>query len=437
MRKRGRFEASPAPRPSWKTTNRHLQMMVTSAVSMLLCCTMLLGTTMAWFTDTITSSLNQITIGTLGIALYEGTTTNPDNRLKDGDRLFSGSSKDGGNTAETRSAYSWGPDYYQTKVLTVENTGDLELIFELRLLSGNPEVITAAKDFEVYVRTENVDQVASLATPTPIPNTNGKLENVLGPENHWEPVGNLGDILTGEDSVFQAKLAPADSASGQSKQSFAIALRMTSAGNSTQGSSLTLDIQLFAYQSNATGVVAPPTTQKTAVIYEVDDSEDTEELKPSSALNSVLKSPSVSNNQITNTTENTSNQNVTNNNNSGTTDGDDDGDQVPGITDDDDDGDQVPNSGTTNGGNDDDQSSGTTGGNDNGTVVPDSGTTDGNNNGAQVPDSSSTGGDDDSIPVPNSDTTGGDDVTPEPDSGGQNGSETDSSQGTDNSTSVE
>ena len=41
----------------------------TSVVAILLCCTMLLGTTFAWFTDTATSSGNRIQAGTLDVDL--------------------------------------------------------------------------------------------------------------------------------------------------------------------------------------------------------------------------------------------------------------------------------------------------------------------------------------------------------------------------------
>ena len=42
---------------------------IASIVSMLLCLTMLFGTTLAWFTDTVTNTNNQIVIGTLGVEL--------------------------------------------------------------------------------------------------------------------------------------------------------------------------------------------------------------------------------------------------------------------------------------------------------------------------------------------------------------------------------
>ena len=49
-----------------KSTKRAL---LTSIVSLVLCCTMLIGTTFAWFTDTVTSAGNKIQAGNLDVAL--------------------------------------------------------------------------------------------------------------------------------------------------------------------------------------------------------------------------------------------------------------------------------------------------------------------------------------------------------------------------------
>ncbi len=42
-----------------------------SVLSLLLCCSMLVGTTFAWFTDEVSSGVNTIQAGTLDIGLYE------------------------------------------------------------------------------------------------------------------------------------------------------------------------------------------------------------------------------------------------------------------------------------------------------------------------------------------------------------------------------
>ena len=51
--------------------------LLTSVVAILLCCTMLLGTTFAWFTDTATSANNVIKAGNLDVDLLVYTDTDP------------------------------------------------------------------------------------------------------------------------------------------------------------------------------------------------------------------------------------------------------------------------------------------------------------------------------------------------------------------------
>ena len=52
-----------------KTTRRAL---VLSLLSLLLCCSMLVGTTFAWFTDSVTSGKNVIIAGNLDVELSHG-----------------------------------------------------------------------------------------------------------------------------------------------------------------------------------------------------------------------------------------------------------------------------------------------------------------------------------------------------------------------------
>ena len=57
---------------STKTTKRAL---LSSVVAMLVCITMLIGTTFAWFTDTASTAVNKIQSGNLDVALemFDGT----------------------------------------------------------------------------------------------------------------------------------------------------------------------------------------------------------------------------------------------------------------------------------------------------------------------------------------------------------------------------
>ena len=72
MRKRGKFEkvSAPAPAPSrYEKLKKKtlLQSYLISLASLILCGTMLMGTTVAWFTTEVTSRENQIHAGTLEV----------------------------------------------------------------------------------------------------------------------------------------------------------------------------------------------------------------------------------------------------------------------------------------------------------------------------------------------------------------------------------
>ena len=54
---------------SSKSTKRAL---VSSALAILMCVAMLIGTTFAWFTDTASTAVNKIQAGTLDVQLLDG-----------------------------------------------------------------------------------------------------------------------------------------------------------------------------------------------------------------------------------------------------------------------------------------------------------------------------------------------------------------------------
>ncbi|MBE6672328.1 MAG: right-handed parallel beta-helix repeat-containing protein [Ruminococcaceae bacterium] len=97
-----------------KTTKRAL---LFSVLSMLLCVTMLMGTTYAWFTDSVSSTNNIIKSGNLDVELYY--------------------SKDGSTWTEVNSQTNvfaeslWEPGYTEVVYLKVKNAGSLALKYQL------------------------------------------------------------------------------------------------------------------------------------------------------------------------------------------------------------------------------------------------------------------------------------------------------------------
>ena len=98
-----------------KTTKRALLM---SVLSMLLCVTMLIGTTFAWFTDSVSSTNNLIVAGNLDVNLYwsvDGQTWTPVDA----------------NTNVFKTETLWEPGHTEVVYLKVKNEGTLALNYDL------------------------------------------------------------------------------------------------------------------------------------------------------------------------------------------------------------------------------------------------------------------------------------------------------------------
>lgn len=121
---------------SKKATRRAL---FSSLMSLLLCCSMLVGTTFAWFTDSVTSTGNKIQAGTLKVDL----------ELLD---KTSGTWSSIKNSQTALFDYeNWEPGYMMAKVLKVENEGSLALKWVAKFNSA--VALTAlANVIDVYVR---------------------------------------------------------------------------------------------------------------------------------------------------------------------------------------------------------------------------------------------------------------------------------------------
>lgn len=122
-----------------KSTKRSLIM---SLLSLLICVTMLIGTTYAWFTDSVTSAGNKIQAGTLKIdlELLE--------KKEDGSTKWT-SLKD--SKAPIFNYDKWEPGYTDVKILKVENEGTLALKWVAKFVSAN-DLTELANVIDVYVK---------------------------------------------------------------------------------------------------------------------------------------------------------------------------------------------------------------------------------------------------------------------------------------------
>lgn len=120
-------------------TTRHTarRSLMASILILCLCFTALIGTTFAWFTDSVTSSGNKIVAGTLKVDL----------ELLDKDGNWNSIKE---SRAPVFNYDKWEPGYTDVKVLKIENEGTLALKWKAKFVSAN-ELSALAEVIDVYV----------------------------------------------------------------------------------------------------------------------------------------------------------------------------------------------------------------------------------------------------------------------------------------------
>lgn len=212
----------------------------TSVVAILLCCTMLLGTTFAWFTDTAQSSGNKIQAGTLDVDLlvYDENSTAADK--------FDSVA----NSTEPIFNYTlWEPGYTQVETMKIANLGNLALKYQLNVVAK--DVDTTA----VHNLADVIDVYMAFGQQTPT-----KFADITE-ANGWWKCGTLAQLMDNPNGFTQGKLLPKDADTtgitlgGENgilvgDVTTTIALHMQeSAGNEYQNLSLgNVDINLVATQ---------------------------------------------------------------------------------------------------------------------------------------------------------------------------------------------
>lgn len=246
MKKQGKYEK--------RAKDFLLKTFLTSQLCLMLCVTMFLGTTYAWFTSEIVSEGNEINIGILDVDLYKQTGEGKKDLSDPANKLFDSSAR-------------WEPGYTALETVTVENKGNLSFRYELTFTNGkvdgveNPAALAEiAKLFTVYVHAG--DYAAGEEKPTSIADIQKIAEDEVTPETEktWRVVrlGNkpatLADILERGLPVFSGNMEVEGS-----KDTYIIALHMIgndeitdsaqqAALNAAMGKTISLDVKLNAYQ---------------------------------------------------------------------------------------------------------------------------------------------------------------------------------------------
>ncbi len=115
-----------------------------SAVALLLCFVMLIGTTFAWFTDSASTGVNTIVAGNLDIALFAGDVND------EGDIVWDTNETDK-NTKLFNDKALWEPGYTEVAYLKVENKGDLAVKYALAAHFASQQYALNSKGERIYL----------------------------------------------------------------------------------------------------------------------------------------------------------------------------------------------------------------------------------------------------------------------------------------------
>ena len=200
-------------------TNRNStrRSLLVSATALILSIAMLVGTTFAWFTDSVTSSGNIIKSGTLDVTMEwkDATTTGAQQTYKDA------------SEGAIFNYDKWEPGYVEAKYIKISNVGTLALQYNLRI-AANGEVSKLADVIDVYY-------------------AEGEYTFDTREKTELTKVGTLSDILDGMPANMAGDLE------ANTADTVTIALKMQeTAGNEYQGLSIGSDFKvvLMATQDN-------------------------------------------------------------------------------------------------------------------------------------------------------------------------------------------
>ena len=195
-----------------KNTKRAL---VLSTMALFLCFAMLLGTTYAWFTDSVTSSGNIIKTGTLDVKLEYKTPTDTDWKDASNGAIFQYS--------------NWEPGYTEIRNVKISNVGSLAFKFVLTIVPNvKVETETDTDGNEYKVDVDLADVIEAYMFPAGTTVTRDML--VITSDYY---VGTVADLMADKDGAAYGKLEKGTNVE------YVIVLKMSEeAGNEYQGLSL-------------------------------------------------------------------------------------------------------------------------------------------------------------------------------------------------------
>ena len=236
MKRIGKYEKKPEPKAQKKkTANPLLQTYLTSLLCMVLCVTMFLSTTMAWFTDEVGSHGNQIYVGNLSMQLTWNNGVEPVNLA----------SVENANTPIFGDSVVWTPGHMEARELTLTNDGNMDFSYRLDaqiLRDGQPipnegAEYALAEYFLVYYKEEALPESLTIEAV----------------QNGWSYSGTLAEVL--QDKEFCSGTMN----KGAQPQKISIVIYLKPEIPSTYTNAKLENIYIFmtAYQTAGTGTVTP------------------------------------------------------------------------------------------------------------------------------------------------------------------------------------
>lgn len=198
--------------------NNEKRALLMSALSLLLCVSMLVGTTFAWFTDEVTSSSNIIKSGTLDVEMY----------WADGTEDPASATWADASTDTIFNCDLWEPGYVEVRHIKIANEGTLALKYQIKIVA-NGEVSDLADVIDVYY----VDPAQQIADRTALTDDN--------------KLGTLTEALAGLDTTASGELA------ANTADTITLALKMQeTAGNEYQNLAIGSDFSVILMATQLT-----------------------------------------------------------------------------------------------------------------------------------------------------------------------------------------
>jgi len=203
-------------------------------MAMLLCFTMLLGTTFAWFTDSVTSGNNIIKSGTLDVEMY----------WADGTEAPDSATWTDASTGAIFNYDKWEPGYVEVRHIKIANVGTLALKYQIKIVA-NGEVSDLADVIDVYY----VDPAVQVSDRAQLTDANklGTLTEVLA---NLANTAN-GELPAGENDTITLALKMQEDA-GNEYQNLAIGSDFSVVLMATQD-----NVEKDAFDENYDDIVIP------------------------------------------------------------------------------------------------------------------------------------------------------------------------------------